>query len=151
MSQLVDRAKNFAAEKVANIKKPEATLTDVNMKKFSREGVELNAKVSVNNPYGHPLPICEVSYELKSVGRAIASGNMPDPGSLKASDTTMLEVPVKVPYSILVSLARDIGADWDIDYELEVALTIDLPIIGDLKIPLSTKGEIKLPTLSDLF
>ncbi|GKV52009.1 hypothetical protein SLEP1_g58618 [Rubroshorea leprosula] len=76
---------------------------------------------------------------------------MPDPGSLKASDTTMLEVPVKVPYSILVSLARDIGADWDIDYELEVGLTIDLLIIGDLKIPLSTKGEIKLPTLSDLF
>ncbi|GKV52013.1 hypothetical protein SLEP1_g58622 [Rubroshorea leprosula] len=137
-SQLVDKAKNFVAEKVANIKKPEATLTDVNMKNFSREGVELNAKVSVNNPYGHPLP-----------GDCV--GDMPDPGSLKASDTTMLEVPVKVPYSIMVSLARDIGADWDIDYELEVGLTIDLLIIGDLKIPLSTKVEIKLPTLSDLF
>lgn len=76
---------------------------------------------------------------------------MPDPGSLKASDKTMLEVPMKVPYSILVSLARDIGADWDIDYEVELGLTIDLPIIGDFTIPISRKGEIKLPTLSDLF
>ena len=81
----------------------------------------------------------------------IASGTVPDPGSLKASETTMLNVAMKVPYNILVSLAKDIGADWDIDYELEVGLTIDLPIIGNYTIPISQKGQIKLPTLSDIF
>ncbi len=81
----------------------------------------------------------------------IASGTIPDPGSLKGSDTTLLEVPVKVPHNILVSLARDVCADWDIDYELELGLTIDLPVIGNFTIPLSTKGEVKLPTLSDMF
>ena len=83
--------------------------------------------------------------------REIASGKIPDPGSLKAKDTTIVDVPVKVPHSLLVSLARDIGADWDIDYELEVGLTIDLPIVGDITIPLSRKGEVKLPTISDVF
>ncbi|GKV52010.1 hypothetical protein SLEP1_g58619 [Rubroshorea leprosula] len=139
----MDRAGNFVPEIVAK-----ATLTDVNVKKFSREEVELNAKVSVNNPYGYPLPICDFSYELKSAGRAIVSGYMlPDPGLLKASNTTMLMVSVKVPYSILVSLIGDIGADRNIDYELEVGLTIiDIPIISDLRINLSTKGKLKLPT-----
>lgn len=83
--------------------------------------------------------------------REIASGKIPDPGSLKASDTTKLDVPVKVPYSILVSLVKDIGADWDIDYQLDLGLIIDLPVIGNITIPVSSKGEIKLPTLSDLF
>ena len=83
--------------------------------------------------------------------RVIASGTIPDPGSLKGNETTLLEVPVKVPHSVLVSLVKDIGADWDIDYGLEVGLTIDLPLIGEFTIPLSTKGEIKLPTLTDLF
>ncbi|XP_021279719.1 late embryogenesis abundant protein Lea14-A [Herrania umbratica] len=151
MSQLLDKAKNFVAEKVANIKKPEASVTDVDLKHVTRECVEYNAKVSVSNPYSQPLPICQISYTLKSAGRAIASGTIPDPGSLKANDTTMLDLPVKVPYNILISLARDIGADWDIDYELEVGLTIDLPLIGDITIPLSQKGEIKLPTLKDIF
>ncbi|XP_017974219.1 PREDICTED: late embryogenesis abundant protein Lea14-A [Theobroma cacao] len=151
MSQLLDKAKNFVAEKVANIKKPEASVTDVDLKHVTRESVEYNAKVSVSNPYNQPLPICQISFTLKSAGRTIASGTIPDPGSLKASDTTMLDVPVKVPYNILISLARDIGADWDIDYELELGLTIDLPLIGDITIPLSQKGEIKLPTLSDIF
>merc|ERR1712137_1105176 len=151
MSELVDKAKNFVAEKLANIEKPEACIDDVDFKRLSLESVEYLAKVSVKNPYGHSLPICEISYTLKSAGRVIASGTMPDPGSLKASDTTLLEVPVKVPHSILVSVARDVGADWDIDYELELGLTIDLPIIGNFTIPLSTKGEIKLPSISDIF
>ena len=81
----------------------------------------------------------------------IASGKMEDPGSLPGNEKTVLEVPVKVPHNILVSLVRDIGADWDIDYQLDLGLTIDLPLFGDFTIPLSRKGEIKLPTLSDVF
>ncbi|KAG8663748.1 late embryogenesis abundant protein Lea14-A [Manihot esculenta] len=148
---LVDKAKNFVAEKVTNMKKPEASLTDLDLGSVHRDRVEYDAKVSVNNPYGHSIPICEVSYSLKSDGRLIASGNMPDPGSLKANDTTILNIAVNVPHSVLVSLVRDISRDWDIDYELEVGLTMDLPIIGDFTIPLSSKGEVKLPTLSDFF
>lgn len=83
--------------------------------------------------------------------RVVASGKVPDPGSLKANDKTTLEVPVKVPYEFLISIMRDIGGDRDIDYELEVGLIIDLPIFGDITIPLSAKGELKLPTLADIF
>ncbi|OMO64386.1 Late embryogenesis abundant protein, LEA-14 [Corchorus capsularis] len=151
MSQLMDKAKTFLAEKVANTKTPEAAVKNVDLKNVSRECVEYKAEVSVTNPYSTPIPICEITYVLKSAGRQIASGTIPDPGSLKGSDVTMLDVPVKVPYGILFSLAKDIGADWDIDYELELGLIIDLPLIGNITIPLSQKGEIKLPTFSDFF
>jgi hypothetical protein len=70
---------------------------------------------------------------------------------LKAKDTTMVDVPVKVPYGILMSLARDIGADWDIDYQLDLGLVIDLPVIGNFTIPLSQKGEVKLPSPTNMF
>ncbi|XP_010261393.1 PREDICTED: late embryogenesis abundant protein Lea14-A [Nelumbo nucifera] len=151
MSQLVDKTKNFIAEKVANVKKPEANITDVDFKKVSRDSATFNAQVSVTNPYGHAIPICEISYTLKSANRVIASGTIPDPGSLTANETTKVDVPVKVPYSILVSLARDIGSDWDIDYVLELGFTVDLPIVGNFTLPLPRKGEVKLPTLADVF
>ncbi|KAJ4964458.1 hypothetical protein NE237_024397 [Protea cynaroides] len=82
-------------------------------------------------------------------GRVIASGTTPDPGSLTGNETMIVEVSVKVPYTILESLVRDIGADWDIDYELELGLTL-VPIIENLTLPLSAKGEIKLPTFFNL-
>ncbi|XP_022979582.1 desiccation protectant protein Lea14 homolog [Cucurbita maxima] len=151
MADLIDKAKNFFADKVADIPKPEASVTDVDFKRLSCDSVEYLANVSVSNPYSSAIPICEISYTLKSDGRVIATGTVPDPGSLKASDSTMLEVAVKVPHTVLISLARDIGRDWDIDYELQIGLTIDLPVIGSFTIPLSTKGEMKLPTFSDMF
>lgn len=76
---------------------------------------------------------------------------MPDPGWIAASGKTKLELPVKVPYDFIVSLIKDLGKDWDIDYVLEAGLTIDLPVVGSFTIPLTTEGEMKLPTLRDLF
>nr|ACH87174.1 late embryogenesis abundant protein [Camellia sinensis] len=151
MANLMEKAKNFVSEKVAEMKKPEASVMDVDLKDISRDAVTYNAKISVQNPYSHSVPICQISYTLKSTGRVIASGTMPDPGSLMANDTTILDVALKVAHSVLVTLGKDIGADWDIDYELDLGLTIDLPLIGNFTIPLSSKGEIKLPTLSDLW
>nr|XP_010924762.1 late embryogenesis abundant protein Lea14-A [Elaeis guineensis] len=152
MASLIDKAKEFVAEKIANIPKPEATLTDVSVKSFNRSSATFHSEVTVTNPYNHALPICQISYTLKSADRVVVSGTIPDPGWIKAAgEVTKLEVPLKVPYDFLISLLKDIGRDWDIDYELEVGLTIDLPVVGNLTLPLSTKGEMKLPTLSDIF
>ncbi|CAD6332716.1 unnamed protein product [Miscanthus lutarioriparius] len=148
---LMDKAKEFVADKIAHIPKPEATLDGVTFKGLSRECITLHSNVNVSNPYDHRLPICEVTYTLKCAGREVASGTMPDPGWIAASGTTSLEITAKVPYDFLVSLVRDVGRDWDLDYELQVRLTVDLPIVGNFTIPLSTSGEFKLPTLKDLF
>jgi len=148
---LMDKAKEFVADKIAHIPKPEATLDGVSFKSMSRECITLHSNVNVSNPYDHRLPICEVTYTLKCAGKVVASGTVPDPGWIAASDTTKLEIPAKVPYDFLISLMKDVGRDWDIDYELQVGLTVDLPIIGNFTIPLSTSGEFKLPTLKDMF
>ncbi|WZY91159.1 hypothetical protein YC2023_047894 [Brassica napus] len=151
ISGLLDKAKGFFAEKLANIPTPEATVDDVDFKGVTRQGVDYHAKVSVKNPYPQAIPICQISYILKSDTRMIASGTIPDPGSLIANGSTVLDVPVKVPYSIAVSLMKDMCLDWDIDYQLEIGLTIDIPIVGDITIPVSTQGEMKLPSLRDFF
>ncbi|KAJ0837304.1 putative Late embryogenesis abundant protein [Helianthus annuus] len=151
MAGLMDMAKEFVAEKVANMEKPEATVKNVDLKGVSTECITYKADVNVSNPYSTSIPICQISYIFKSADRVIAEGTIPDPGSLKAEADTMLDVGVKVPHSVLASLVKDIGADWDIDYELNIILTVDLPVFGNFNIPVNSKGEVKLPTLSTLF
>ncbi|KAF7021893.1 hypothetical protein CFC21_034764 [Triticum aestivum] len=151
MAQLMDKAKGFVAEKISGVQKPEADLSDLSVQHVGRDGATLSGRLDVRNPYSHTIPICEISYSLKSAGRDVASGTMPDPGSLVASDTTSLDIPVKVPYDFLMSLVKDAGKDWDLDYEMRVGLTVDLPIVGNFTLPLTKAGELKLPTLSDLF
>ncbi|CAN0884537.1 Desiccation protectant protein Lea14 homolog [Linum grandiflorum] len=151
MADLFDQAKNLVAETVGSIPKPEATVTDVDLNGVRLDHIEYVARVSVDNPYPTPIPISEISYNLKSSTRVIAHGTVPDPGSLKANGKTDLNVIVKVPHTILVSLVADITRDWDIDYELDLGLVIDLPVLGTFTIPISSKGEIKLPTFSNVF
>ncbi|XP_058214332.1 late embryogenesis abundant protein Lea14-A-like [Rhododendron vialii] len=151
MASLVEKAKNFVTEKVMDIKKPEVDVLDVDLADVSRDGVTYKAKVAIKNPYSHSIPICDLSYSLKFAGRLAGSGKVADPGSLAGNETTVLDVMVKVPHNVLLSLVRDIGADWDIDYELELGLTVDLPLVGNFTIPITKKGQIKLPSLSDLW
>jgi len=69
MSQLLDKAKNFVSEKVNDMAKPEASVTDVDFKRVSKDNVEYLAKVSVRNPYSTSIPICEINYSFKSASR----------------------------------------------------------------------------------
>nr|ACK99529.1 LEA [Knorringia sibirica] len=149
MSSFMDKAKNFVGDKIADVPKPEASMSDVDLKDVAHDGVTYRATIDVKNPYSHSIPICAINYSLKRDGRLLLSGSMGDPGSIDGDKTTQLEVPLIVPHSVLVSLAKDIFSDWDIDYELDVGLIIDIPIIGDFKIPLHSKGEVKLPSLKD--
>ena len=71
VSGLVDKAKGFVAEKVAQIPKPEASLERVAFKSVSRQGIELQSHADVNNPYSHRIPICEVTYTFKSAGKYV--------------------------------------------------------------------------------
>ncbi|KAL5229430.1 hypothetical protein ABZP36_028206 [Zizania latifolia] len=151
MSSFMDKAKGFVADNIAHIPKPEATLDTVTFKGMSRECITVHSHVNVSNPYDHRLPICELTYTLKCGGKIVASGTMPDPGWIAATGETKLEIPAKVPYDFLISIVKDVGRDGDIDYELQVGLTVDLPIIGNFTIPLTTSGEMKLPTFKDMF
>nr|XP_043622014.1 desiccation protectant protein Lea14 homolog [Erigeron canadensis] len=149
MSSLIDKAKHMVSGAVTGMEKPEASVKDVDLKGVSLGHVTYNAKIIVTNPCGVSIPICEIRYILKSNGSEIATGTLPDPGSLKGNDDTLLDVEMKVPHSVLVSLVKDITRDWDIDYDLQVDLVVDLPLIGEFTIPINNKGEVKLPSLSD--
>lgn len=73
ISGLLDKAKGFFAEKLANVPTPEAAVDNVDFKGVTRQGVDYHAKVSVKNPYSQTIPICQISYVLKSATRYSSS------------------------------------------------------------------------------
>jgi len=151
MASLMDKGKQFLIEKVARMDKPSADVTDIDIKNVTMESITLESAVDITNPYGHDLPIGQISFRLRSADREIASGTILDPGSVKAKAKTGMIIPVTVPYNFLLSIMKDVGHDWDIDYQWDIGLTMQIPIIGKFTLPLSQKGTIKLPTLSDIF
>ncbi|CAI9292118.1 unnamed protein product [Lactuca saligna] len=149
MCGVVDIIKHFFSNTLASIEKPKVRVVDVDLK-GEKDGVYTYlVKLNFSNPYCIPIPLSEIHYVLKSSGSMIANGTIPDIGSLKAKGDTILYAEINLPHGALVTLVQDITDDWDIDYELDATLVID--IICDINIPISSNGEIKLPTIVDLF
>lgn len=71
MADMMEKAMNFVSEKVGNMEKPEADITDFDLKKVSMDSISYHAKVSVKNPYSVPVPIMQISYTLKCSGRSL--------------------------------------------------------------------------------
>nr|WIW57597.1 late embryogenesis abundant protein LEA27 [Pinus tabuliformis] len=140
--ELVEKAKQLVAEKV---EKPSLNVTHISIKHVGKSSATLDTAVDINNPYCFGLPIYEISYRLRSDGRVIAYGTISDPVTLKANGNTGISFPVTVPYNFPVSIARDIGRDWDIDYQWEIGVVMHVPIVGNFTLPLSKKGTLKLP------
>ncbi|RZC86004.1 hypothetical protein C5167_026674 [Papaver somniferum] len=149
MSDYIEKAKNRAKNIVDNFaltKKPE---TDLETKEDNANSVTIAAKVSVNNPYNIEISIIKATYDFFYGDGKKVNGILQDQGKLKAKTENLLDVRVKVPLS---SLARP-GSDHmaDIDYRLGMNITIDIPVIGHVIIPVSGKGKFRRPstTMSD--
>lgn len=71
MAQFMEKAKEVFADKIAGVKKPEADLTDLTIKNVNRDTATFHSILEVRNPYSHSIPICEISFTLKSAGRYI--------------------------------------------------------------------------------
>ncbi|BBM99708.1 protein MpLEA-like4 [Marchantia polymorpha subsp. ruderalis] len=151
MSSLIQKAKEMAVDKLSQVPKPSCELSDLDFKDVSRKNVTMAGIVSITNPYDHDLPVVTITYKIFSNNREIGSGQLTDPGDIKALDKTNIELPTVVPYDFLWNLMKDVGADWDIDYKFEVGVQFKLPIVGKFTLPLETSGTMKLPTLSDMF
>ncbi|KAL3700730.1 hypothetical protein R1sor_018752 [Riccia sorocarpa] len=151
MASLIQKMKETAADKLSKVQKPTCELSDVDFKDVTRKNLTLNGVLSIDNPYDHDLPIVTIKYKIFSANREIGSGQLTDPGDIKANGQTKIDLPTTVPYDFLWNLMKDVGSDWDIDYKFEVGAEFKLPIIGKFTIPLSTTGTMKLPTLSDMF
>ncbi len=66
MAGLINDAKEWVADEIADIPKPSADLTDVHIKHATTSAVQLKSDVTVTNPYDHELPLLEITYLLRS-------------------------------------------------------------------------------------
>ncbi|KAL7590867.1 hypothetical protein Lser_V15G31537 [Lactuca serriola] len=149
MCGVVDIITHLFSNTLASIEKPKVRVVDVDLKGEEDGVYTYLVKLNVSNPYCIPIPLSEIQYALKSCGSLIANGTIPDIGSLKAKGDTILYAEINLPHGALVTLVQDITDDWDIDYELDATLVIDF--ICDINIPITSNGEIKLPSVVDLF
>jgi len=132
--------------------KPTATLNGVSFGDVSLEAAEVLFDVQIRNPYALDLPLLNVDYDLQSDGHALLNGKADAATVIPAKSAQAVTLPVTFNYrDLLGALAflKDVRPGSQIPYTAAVGLSVDTPVAGPLRLPLSKDGTLTIPTLQD--
>ncbi|KAL3507010.1 hypothetical protein ACH5RR_032392 [Cinchona calisaya] len=137
-------------EETIGFGKPTADVTGIHIPSINLEKAEIVADVLVTNPNPIPIPLIDINYLIESDGRKLASGLIPDAGTIHAHGSETVKIPLVLIYDDIKSTYDDIKPGSIIPYKIKVDLIVDVPVFGRLTLPLEKTGEIPIPYKPDI-
>jgi len=130
--------------------KPGAEIIGVTLQKVDLTNATMLFDVRVDNPYTVPLPLANVDYALSSLGQQFLSGKAPVQGAVPAGGSKSLAVPVRISYLELINAVKGARPGAAIPYKADLGLSVDVPVTGPLRVPMSREGELSIPSAPGL-
>ena len=128
------------------MEKPSARITGMKLQNVSLTEATMLFDVNVANPYTVPLPMSNVDYALASQGQQFLTGKADVQGTVPAGADKTLGVPVRISFLKLINLVKGARPGATIPYQADMGLSVDTPILGALRVPMSKEGTLAIPT-----
>ena len=132
------------------LEKPTAHITGASLQDLGMTAATMLFDVEVSNPYTVPLPMSNVDYVLSSQGQQFLTGKADVQGSVLAGASKTLGVPVRISFPQLLDAVKGARPGDTIPYRADLGLSVDVPALGPLRVPMSRDGELSIPTTTDL-
>jgi LEA14-like dessication related protein len=131
------------------IKEPIVSFNSVDIASVNLRGVDLLARVNVENPNGFSIPMPDIDWELfinkKSFTQGLVKNNNK---TIAKNGISTIEVPINVSYEklygTLTSLLNTLGQK-EAAYNLAMKLNFAIPVIENMSYRLDYAGVIPLP------
>ena len=133
-------------ESLAN-QRPTVSVADQRLTRLDFERVNMAFGIQVDNPNPIALTLAGLDYELKLAGHSFASGKQGKQMRLAASGASRFELPLSMAFKEIYASINQLKGKSQIPYELTTGLIIDVPLLGKLRYPVTTKGVLPLPRL----
>ncbi len=130
---------------LGGVAKPEGKVVRVGLMDASASSATLVFDVEIRNPYDSPLAVVSFDYDLSSGGQRFTSGMVETEGVIDAGNTRVAPVSVEVKYSELQAAVLDTMPGTAVPYIAELGVTVDAPLMGEMRIPLTQGGELPIP------
>lgn len=129
---------------------PSAEIMGVKIQNASLTEATLLFDVKVNNPYSVPLPMSNVDYDVSSKGQPFLKGNAELAGTVPAGGSKNLEIPIPLRYQELFAAVKDARPGATIPYKAILGLSVDAPLWGPIRVPVTKEDELTLPSTQGL-
>lgn len=118
---------------------PKVDVKSVNVSKVGLKGIDLDVNLQVMNPNGTSLTIDKFVYNLSIGDSSLFNGVFNTPVELKAKDTTLVTIPIKLDYDNSKTAVENYVFRAVRNYKLKGSITSGL-----LTVPLDDEGKIEI-------
>lgn len=129
-------------------KKPAARLTDVRVTSLGLEQINLMLDLEVRNPNAFALTSQGLDLNLAIENQSVLSLNRPDQRiNVPARSSSTVSLPLTLRFVDLYRSVSGLRDKDSFDYAIGMALYFNLPILGDVSVPVEWQGELPIPRL----
>ena len=132
-------------EVVESAPKPSARILGAGVRNLSLQSLDLVFDVEVSNPYGVNLPLVDLNYTIGSSGQQLLSGSIKPSGSVPANGTSVVQLPARLDLAAVLKTLPGVKPGAVVPYDAQINLIVDVPLLGEMNLPLERSGEIPVP------
>lgn len=132
------------------IQKPDVNVSNVKIAGMSFDSVDLLFDIDVSNPNGVGINLAGFDYGLNINGNSFLSGNNADGLKIPAKGSHGIQLPLTLKFKDIYQTFTTIKNQDTSAYELSAGFSFSLPVLGDVRVPVSKSGSIpllKLPSV----
>lgn len=124
---------------------PEASVDSVRIAGFDFDAARILVDLRVDNPNAIAIDIAGLDYELRLDGEHALSGDSAEQTSIPARGSGNLAVPITLDYRDLYDRFAGLQGRNTVDYAIDMGVMVDVPLLGQRRVPVSTSGSVPVP------
>jgi LEA14-like dessication related protein len=133
------------------VEKPEVRISKTKLTGLTFDQADLVFDIEIKNPNPIGINLTGFEYELLLNSNSFLKGDQKKQIEMKANDASTIQLPLSLLYENIYKTYQSLKNEDKITYSLKTHLSFDLPVLGGVRIPVSTSGDIpsiKIPVIS---
>ena len=114
------------------LQEPRASIRSVDIDTISLQGLDLIARVDVENPYSFDIPFPDIDWELFLNNSSFVLGELTNNTSLGRGRTERVDIPFSLSYAGLYESFKSIWENKEMAYKIALGISFSIPLLDQL-------------------
>lgn len=134
-----------------SMQRPSVSVDKVRISGLSFQDIDLLFDLKVNNPNSIKISLAGFDYDFFLNGNSFVKGQQDKGLSIEANGASIVQIPISLRFADVYQTYKSLQNNDSTDYELKLGFAFNIPVLGDVRVPVSQKGMlpmVKFPAFS---
>lgn len=140
-----------SVQQLMQMQRPGVEVDRVRISGLSFENIDLLFDLKVNNPNSIKISLAAFDYDFLLSGNSFVNGRQDKGLNIEANGESIVQIPISLKFADIFQTYQNLKNNDSTDYELKAGFAFDIPVLGDVRVPVIQRGMlpmVKLPNFS---